>query len=92
MNSNQGFQHFSTIMCTKKVQTVQCTHSYVKRWKFCTPCFKIFFLQICTPLYSMVNITAFLRLILIKSLNVSFLFNYKVTFGLVYIDEVLSNV
>ena len=39
-SSQQDCQHFSTIMCTNKVYTVPCTHSYVKRWEFCTPCFK----------------------------------------------------
>ena len=40
-------------------QNIHCTHSYVKRWKFCTPCFKkILFLKICTQLYPMVYITA----------------------------------
>ena len=37
---SQGCQHFSTIKCTNKVYTIPCTHSYVKRWEFCTPCFE----------------------------------------------------
>ena len=33
--------------------TVPCTHSYVKRWQFCTPCFKKFFFCIFVHHYTL---------------------------------------